>query len=165
MDEHLSVGERIAYWRRRRGLTQEVLAGLVGRSVPWLSRIERGERVLDKIADLLTLARVLKVKPDHLIGGLELPPNGCGVEPSRTCLAVRRAIVGTRPPDIEPPPAAALRRNFERAAALGANGYLDGLANVLPDLLLACRAAVAEKVPGAWWCLAGAYREAGGWAR
>jgi ribosome-binding protein aMBF1 (putative translation factor) len=30
-----SVGERIAAHRRRRGLSQAVLAGLIGRSEPW----------------------------------------------------------------------------------------------------------------------------------
>lgn len=30
------VGERIAFYRQRRGYTQEVLAGLVGRSTDWL---------------------------------------------------------------------------------------------------------------------------------
>jgi DNA-binding XRE family transcriptional regulator len=35
MDEHTArraIGEQIAYWRRKCGLTQEVLAGQVGRS-------------------------------------------------------------------------------------------------------------------------------------
>ncbi|MFF4688599.1 hypothetical protein [Streptomyces sp. NPDC001307] len=32
LGDHLSIGERIAFYRKRRGYTQEVLAGLVGRS-------------------------------------------------------------------------------------------------------------------------------------
>ncbi|MGH8901214.1 MAG: helix-turn-helix domain-containing protein [Egibacteraceae bacterium] len=166
MDHETAVGERIAYYRRRRGLTQEVLSGRVGRSAVWLSKIERGERTLDKISLLLALARVLEVEPGDLIGGLELPPNGgTPHDHPQGIPAIRRAVVGTRPPDIEPPIAAQLRRDFECAATLGANGSLEKLGSVLPDLLLASRAAVAEGVPGAWWCLAGAYREAGGWAR
>ena len=50
--DHLSVGERIAFYRRRRGLTQGVLANLVGRSEDWLSKIERGKRELHNL-DLL----------------------------------------------------------------------------------------------------------------
>ena len=42
--DHLSVGDRIAVYRRRRGLTQRVLAELVGRSEHWLSKGERNER-------------------------------------------------------------------------------------------------------------------------
>jgi transcriptional regulator with XRE-family HTH domain len=42
------VGERIAIYRRRRGLSQVVLAGLIGRSVSWLSQVERGTRAVDR---------------------------------------------------------------------------------------------------------------------
>jgi len=37
-------GARITRARRRRGLSQAVLAGLVGRSESWLSQVERGKR-------------------------------------------------------------------------------------------------------------------------
>ncbi|MET7806603.1 helix-turn-helix domain-containing protein [Micromonospora chersina] len=36
-----SLGERIAAYRRRRGLSQAALAGLIGRSESWLSQVER----------------------------------------------------------------------------------------------------------------------------
>jgi ribosome-binding protein aMBF1 (putative translation factor) len=36
-----SLGERIAAYRRRRGLSQATVAGLVGRSESWLSQVER----------------------------------------------------------------------------------------------------------------------------
>ena len=45
-------GERIARARRRRGLSQAVLAGLVGRSESWLSQVERGRRGVDSHAVL-----------------------------------------------------------------------------------------------------------------
>jgi hypothetical protein len=53
--DHLSIGERVAFYRARRGLTQSVLAGLVGRTEDWLSKIERGDRQvrrLDVIGEL-----------------------------------------------------------------------------------------------------------------
>ncbi|MPZ63960.1 MAG: hypothetical protein GEU83_00015 [Pseudonocardiaceae bacterium] len=37
MTEHLAIGDRIAFHRRRRGQSQEVLAGLVGRTEDWHS--------------------------------------------------------------------------------------------------------------------------------
>lgn len=46
--DHLSVGERIAFYRRRRGMTQAVLAGFVGRSEDWLSKVERGDRAIQR---------------------------------------------------------------------------------------------------------------------
>ena len=40
MTEKMTIGERIAFYRRRRGQSQLVLAGLVGRTEDWLSRVE-----------------------------------------------------------------------------------------------------------------------------
>lgn len=71
------MGERIGVYRRRRGLSQQVLAGLVGRSESWLSQVERGVRSVDSLSVTLDLARVLKVEPANLIGRpWELAPNG-----------------------------------------------------------------------------------------
>jgi len=65
---HLSVGERIAFYRRRRGLTQRVLAGLVGRSEDWLSKIERGEREPRRLDVLVDVAKALRVTVGDLLG-------------------------------------------------------------------------------------------------
>ena len=46
-DAGLTVGERVAWARRQRGLSQEVLAGLVGRTTDWLSKVENGRAALD----------------------------------------------------------------------------------------------------------------------
>lgn len=64
----LTVGERIAYYRARRGLTQTELANLVGRGPDWLSKIERGERKLRNVDVLVELARVLRVTLPDLLG-------------------------------------------------------------------------------------------------
>jgi transcriptional regulator with XRE-family HTH domain len=61
-------GERIARARRRRGLSQAVLAGLVGRSESWLSQVERGRRGVDSHAVLTLLAAVLRVDVEELTG-------------------------------------------------------------------------------------------------
>src|SRR5690349_15722098 len=55
------LGPRIARARRRRGLSQAVLAGLIGRSESWLSQVERGKRGLDSHSVLVRLAEVLRV--------------------------------------------------------------------------------------------------------
>jgi transcriptional regulator with XRE-family HTH domain len=64
----LSVGERIAWYRRRRGMSQEVLAGLVGRTVDWLSKIENNRIELDRLSVLRSLASALDVTVGDLIG-------------------------------------------------------------------------------------------------
>jgi transcriptional regulator with XRE-family HTH domain len=42
MGRDLTIGQRVAWYRNRRGLSQEVLAGLVGRTADWLSKVENG---------------------------------------------------------------------------------------------------------------------------
>jgi transcriptional regulator with XRE-family HTH domain len=66
--DNLGVGERIAFYRQRRGFTQAVLAGLVGRSEDWLSKIERGERQAQRLDVVTDLARELGVSLGDLIG-------------------------------------------------------------------------------------------------
>ncbi len=164
MDESTPVGQQIAYWRKRRGLTQEVLAGRVGRSIPWLSRIERGERALDRIADLLVLARVLKVEPGDIVEGISLPPNkGAPLDPPQGLPAIRRAVLTEQ--TAEPPLVAKLRADVDKADGLIARGFFEALAVHLPDLVVGARSAVAEGMPGAWSYLARAYRAASSLAR
>ena len=59
--DHYSVGERIAFYRRRRGLTQRVLANLVGRSEDWLSKVERNERDVRRLDVIHDVAHALRV--------------------------------------------------------------------------------------------------------
>ncbi|MCA1222085.1 helix-turn-helix domain-containing protein [Streptomyces sp. 8L] len=68
LGDHLSIGERIAFHRRRRGYTQQVLAGLVGRSTDWLVKAESGRRKPPRIDMLAELARVLRVPLGELVG-------------------------------------------------------------------------------------------------
>jgi hypothetical protein len=50
MTESLTIGERVAWYRRRRGMSQEVLAGLIGRSADWLQRAENNRIQLDRLS-------------------------------------------------------------------------------------------------------------------
>ena len=72
MDGETPLGERIAYYRRRRGLSQVKLAGLLARSESWLSQVERGVRSIDRISVLTQVAAALNVpvaelSPDPLV--------------------------------------------------------------------------------------------------
>lgn len=66
--DKFSVGERVAFYRRRRGLTQRMLADMVNRSEDWLSKIERGERDIRRLDVLTELARELRVTLGDLLG-------------------------------------------------------------------------------------------------
>jgi transcriptional regulator with XRE-family HTH domain len=56
-------------------MTQSVLAGLVGRSEDWLSKIERGERQIRSVDKLAELSRALRVTLGDLIGQPVLAEN------------------------------------------------------------------------------------------
>nr|WP_092596754.1 helix-turn-helix transcriptional regulator [Actinopolyspora xinjiangensis] len=68
-DDTASTGERIAYYRRRRGYSQVVLSGLLGRSEEWLSQIERGARDVDRLSTILQIAEALRIEPTKLLPG------------------------------------------------------------------------------------------------
>jgi transcriptional regulator with XRE-family HTH domain len=88
------IGGRVKAFRRRRGMSQERLAHLVGRSESWLSQVERGIRPVENLAVLTRLAEVLDVEIDVLAGQpLRLaPPAGAPV--TDEVAAIRDALSG-----------------------------------------------------------------------
>ena len=98
----MGLGARIATYRRRRGLSQAALAGLVGRSESWLSQVERGVRSIDRLSVLLDLARVLHVDVEALTGRpWQYAPNGGalagGLTDLRRALMSYSALLGQEP--------------------------------------------------------------------
>lgn len=90
-----SIGQRVAIARRRRGLSQAVLANLVGRSESWLSQVERGIRSVDRLPVLMDLAQVLHVEVESLLGRpWEYAPNGGAIPDELE--PVRRYLNGYR---------------------------------------------------------------------
>jgi transcriptional regulator with XRE-family HTH domain len=71
-----AAGQRIARAKRRRGLSQAVLAGLVSRSESWLSQVERGKRGIDSHSVLVRLADVLRVDIEELTGSSDRVDTG-----------------------------------------------------------------------------------------
>ncbi|HEU0128325.1 MAG TPA: helix-turn-helix domain-containing protein [Pseudonocardiaceae bacterium] len=65
--DEATVGGRVAFYRRRKGITQEVLAGLLGRSVEWLAQFERGAKELDRLSTIVAIADVLGIEPVKLL--------------------------------------------------------------------------------------------------
>jgi transcriptional regulator with XRE-family HTH domain len=107
------IGERIAIYRRRRGISQAVLAGLVGRSESWLSQVERGARSVDRLSVLIDMAKVLKVDIATLTGQpFRLGPNG-GPELDKVD-AIRKAVLEYHSASDEPHPDQEVR-SLERA--------------------------------------------------
>ncbi|MEV8393182.1 MULTISPECIES: helix-turn-helix transcriptional regulator [unclassified Streptomyces] len=88
----MTTGERIKYYRRRKGLSQAALGGLVARSEDWLSKVERGVISIDSLSMLIQLARELDISNvADLVGpAIDLSLVGGGEHPSVP--AIRRAI-------------------------------------------------------------------------
>ena len=85
------LGERIAFHRRRRGLSQVKLAGLVGRSESWLSQIERGVRSIDRISVLNQVASALNVPVTELAPGALTAKD---LDQPTAVVALRSALTG-----------------------------------------------------------------------
>ncbi|MFF0742997.1 helix-turn-helix domain-containing protein [Streptomyces sp. NPDC004111] len=151
MTTNLTIGERVAWYRRRRGLSQEVLAGLVGRTVDWLSRAENNRLELDRLSVIKTLADALDVSLGDLLAEPTLMDwtNESG---TRTVPALRSALMNYRqltpilgvPTEGEPTPLNDLRSSVADVW----DAYQDsryGLATrrlplLLADALIACQA-------------------------
>ncbi|OUD02583.1 helix-turn-helix domain-containing protein [Streptomyces swartbergensis] len=79
----MTTGERIKFYRTKAGKTQAAVAGLVGRSEDWLSKVERNVHGIDSLSMLIAIARELGlsnvsdlVGPSvdlSLVGGAEHP--------------------------------------------------------------------------------------------
>jgi transcriptional regulator with XRE-family HTH domain len=63
-----ALGTRIAYWRERRGMTQQLLADRIGRSKSWIEKVEAGTRSANRLPILLSICRELRLDLPVLIG-------------------------------------------------------------------------------------------------
>ncbi len=88
----LTIGRRIELLRRRRGLSRQAFAGLVGYSAEWLRQVERGDRRLDKLTTLLRVAEVLRVEDVSSFIGIVVPPQRRQPGESTAPSGVRRAL-------------------------------------------------------------------------
>ena len=153
--DHLSIGERIAFYRMRRGLTQSVLASLVGRSEDWLSKIERGERAIRRLDVLTELARVLRVTLGDLLGQPVL------VEDERSdddVPAIRDALMSPQrlsrvlfAPDERRHPDVLATEDLTTATWTDyQNGQLGRTIAILPRLISAAQALEGERSRAGW---------------
>jgi transcriptional regulator with XRE-family HTH domain len=142
MADDPGIGARIARWRRRRGISQAALAGLVGRSESWLSQVERGTRGVDSLPVLRELAHVLRVDLDELSPPSIIRSRGYG-EPVNA--RIERAILDPGPG--EP-------TSFAQVAAVHADyqaARYTAVLTRLPELVDSLTATVDLRVLTAGW--------------
>ncbi|MBM4794600.1 helix-turn-helix domain-containing protein [Streptomyces sioyaensis] len=142
MTQHLTTGERVAWYRHRRGLSQDVLAGLVGRTADWLGKAENNRIELDRLSVIRALAHALDVSIGDLIGEptlLEWSKDSG----RRTVPALREALMDYRlltpllgaPVDGEPPTLEALRSDVAEVWNAYQGSRYGFAARALPPLL------------------------------
>jgi DNA-binding XRE family transcriptional regulator len=66
MDAYLAAPTPIAFWRRKRGLTQAALGAMVGVSQPYLAQIESGARTGD-VRLYARMAKALRLRIEDLV--------------------------------------------------------------------------------------------------
>ncbi|OLB80036.1 MAG: hypothetical protein AUI14_08360 [Actinobacteria bacterium 13_2_20CM_2_71_6] len=101
----LTFGERVAYYRRVRGMYQHGLALRMNRSISWVRKVESGERRVESIAVIEELARALRVEPAALLDGrlAPQPPTASGGTAKTDAVrAIRRLLCSYDSLPIEP---------------------------------------------------------------
>lgn len=84
-DYPAALGRKIADHRKRRGLSQPAFAKMIGRSVAWVSQVERGVRKVDRMSVLEKVAEALDVPLSELaaeapvVAVNEKPPGAGGL--------------------------------------------------------------------------------------
>lgn len=147
MDE-LPIGRRVAYWRNRRKMSQQVFADRLGKSKSWVDKVERGVRRLDKFSVVYEIADVLQLDVQILLGkDPERRPDSINcvdqveVEEIRAALERYDQISAFFYAPPEPPPLAEMRKAVTHAWLSYQHARYGMLARTLPRLLREAQAA------------------------
>ena len=135
----MPIGRRVAYWRVRRRMSQQVFADRLGKSKSWVDKVERGVRALDKVSTLRDIAAALRIDHALLLGqdsrpvdvtarieGVEL----IGAALSAYDIALERPTAGRKVPD-----AARVVRGVAHAWTSYQHARYPALIDLLPELL------------------------------
>ena len=66
-DKYITMGLKIAYYRKKAGLTQELLAEKIGRSVNFIAQVETGTVRGVSLETLFSIAEVLGIPASKLL--------------------------------------------------------------------------------------------------
>jgi transcriptional regulator with XRE-family HTH domain len=164
-DYQQALGRKIAAERRRRGLSQPELARMIGRSVAWVSQVERGVRKVDRMSVLENVAAALDVPLAELAAEApvvaavtEEAPDARGLRLVLSGAYALRAMLNSR----RQPALSTLRTKSRRAWDLTHAGrYMDLtdlLRGLVPDLETAARAAPESQRAEVYELMAATYQ-------
>ncbi|WP_405618579.1 helix-turn-helix domain-containing protein [Streptomyces sp. NBC_01508] len=136
----LVFGQRLQILRTRRGVTREQLGGLLGRTGSWVKGVESGRLKTPKLAVILRIAEILRVRELSELTGDESVRIDLFAGPGHPRLGAVRAAVDAYPfaaPQAEAPPTAHLRARLARAWAArhSAPNHRDVVGALLPNLI------------------------------
>jgi len=157
MSEMQMTGERIAYHRKRLGLSQVEFAGLVGRSESWVSQVERGARpvdrmsVLQKVADVLSVpVAELRAESEQSQDADERPESFDTIRAALTGHPAIDTVLGAAQPPISRDALDAIRKQHSAVWDLVHESQYTKLApllsSLIPDLEKATRNAQSEEL-------------------
>ncbi|MCH6161422.1 helix-turn-helix domain-containing protein [Streptomyces marispadix] len=133
-----ALGRKIAFNRKRRGLSQKEFAALLDRSEAWVSQVERGVRRIDRMTVLEKVAEVLDLPVSELAAEAPVvastvaePPGASRLRLALSAAHSLKAILGEH----EPPDLDKLREDADRAWSLTHEGNYADLAELLEDLV------------------------------
>lgn len=145
-------GTRLRLNRTRRGLTREVLGGLVGRSASWVKAVETGRLGTPKLPILLRLVEALRMRDLAELTGEQSVPVELFTGPGHTLLPRVRAAVNALPVSDEgpAPPIEQLRARLAGAwrARHSAPNHREVVGRLLPGLFEDAQRAVRQAEDG-----------------
>ena len=143
--ENEPFGARLRLLRTRRGMTREVIGGLVGKSAEWVKAVETGRLHQPKLDMLLRLAEALRIRDLAELTGDPGIPSRLFAGPGHPALpAVRDAINAVPWLDGPAEPIAVLRARLDAAwrARHASPDHRTVLGALLPALIRDCQRAV-----------------------
>ncbi|WP_327703389.1 helix-turn-helix domain-containing protein [Streptomyces decoyicus] len=146
--EPVAFGQRMQILRTRRGMSRNVLAGLLGKSPSWVKQIEGGRLHMPKLPMILRIAEALRVRDLSDLTGDQSMAIAMFTGPGHARLPAVRAALNTFPLTTrrEAPTAAHLRERLVRAwgARHSAPNHRDVIGALLPELIRDAQLAVLQ---------------------
>lgn len=152
--EPIRFGQRMQLLRTRRGMSRNVLAGLLGKSLSWVKQVESGQMHMPKLDVVLQIAEALRVRDlSELTGYGNGMPTGLFVGPGHARLPAVAAAVNSLPltTGTQAPPVAHLQARLARAwsARHSAPNHREVIGALLPDLIRDAQLATRQADSGA----------------
>ncbi|MEU5937070.1 helix-turn-helix transcriptional regulator [Micromonospora sp. NPDC047187] len=147
-NDDVPIGRRVARWRVRRSMTQQMLADRLRRSKSWVDKVERGVRALDRYSVIQELAHVLRVDPEVLLG--QQPSTRAGTPDGVD--DIRAALARYDTPQAQEQTKAEVRRQVGYAWLSYQHAHYGQLVRILPGLLDAVQGVqTPELLMQAYW--------------